>query len=413
MYLSYTVYFICLLLFLWGISVAPKGRFHSDYLTKDVIKSMRGLAAIGVILHHISQEEIFQTKQELGLFLNAGYLFVSLFFFSSGYGLLKKLDEDPNYLKGFLKKRLPVVIVPFYVSTLFYGIFNLITGNHLEPLQWVTNIIGITMMNEYAWYPIVLAILYVAFYFIFRGQASRTKKMLYMLAVILAMGMIFCVNGHFAWWAGSTPDWWMYEYGPDWDKWYLQMKVFWFSGEWWVNSQIAFLVGMLYETYEEKLTAFFAKLYPLKLVVVIILTVAADVLTSYTQAVIGYWSEFAGEGPAIGAKIICYIAQLPHVIFFTIFILVFTMKIRTINPITRFFGKYSLHTYLMNLMALLILRPVFLDFPGRVIKDPSIGMPVFIVSVFALTIILALIFYKTCQKGRFFLSSFFESDDRA
>ena len=413
MYLSYTVYFICLLLFLWGIRVAPKGGFHSDYLTKDVIMSMRGFAAIGVILHHISQEELFQTKQELSLFLNAGYLYVSLFFFSSGYGLLKKLDEDPDYLKGFLKNRLPVVIVPFYVSVIFYGIYNVIAGNHLEPLQWVTNIIGVTMMNEYAWYPIVLAILYIAFYFIFKGSAIRARRFIYMLMVILAMGMIFCVSGHFAWWAGSESNWWMNEYGTDWNKWYLQMKVFWFSGEWWVNSQIAFLLGMIYETYEEKVTGFFAKRYPIKLAVIIILTVAADVLTTYTQGVIGYWSEFAGEGPAIGAKIICYITQLPHVVFFTVFILVFTMKIRTINPVTRFFGKYSLHTYLMNLMTLEIFRPVFLDFPGRVINNPSIGMPLFIVCVFASTIILALIFHKTCQKGLFFLTTLIASSKRS
>ena len=398
MYLSYTIYFICLLLFIWGIRVAPKGGFHSDYLTKDVMLSMRGFAAIGVILHHISQEELFQTKGELSLFLNAGYLFVSLFFFSSGYGLVKNLDTKPDYLNGFLKKRLPVVIVPFYVSVVFYGIFDLITGNRLEPIQWVTNIIGVTMMNEYAWYPIVLAILYVAFYFIFRGNASRVRKFIYMLIVIIGMGMIFCVGGHFLWWAGSEENWWMNEYGADADKWYLQMKVFWFSGEWWVNSQIAFLLGMIYETYEEKITGFFMKRYPVKIAAAIVLAVAADLLTTIMQGKVGYWSEFAGNGPAIVDKIICYFTQMPHVIFFTVYILVFTMKVRSLNPVTRFFGKYSLDTYMMNLMALLIFRPVFLDFPGRVIQKPAIGMPVFVVCVIAGTIVLALLYHAVCQK---------------
>lgn len=400
MYLSYVIYFICLILFLWGISVARRGSFHSDYLTKDVMLSVRGFAAIGVILHHISQEELFQSKGELSLFLNAGYLFVSLFFFSSGYGLLKNLDTKPDYLDGFLKKRLPVVIVPFYVSVVFYGIFNLITHNRLEPLQWVTNLIGLTMMNEYAWYPIVLAILYVAFYFIFRGSASRGRKFTYMLAVIICMGMIFCVGGHFPWWAGSEPNWWMNPYSADSDKWWMQMKVFWLSGEWWVNSQIAFLLGMIYETYEEKITGFFMKKYPVKLAAIIILTVAADILTTIMQGEFGYWSEFAGNGPAITEKIICYFTQMPHVVLFTVYILVFSMKVRSLNPVSRFFGKYSLDTYMMNLMAILIFRPLFLDFPGRVIKDPGIGMPIFVVCVFAGTTVLALVYHTVCQKVR-------------
>ena len=394
MYLSIIIYSLCLFLFLWGISVARKGDFHMDFLTEDVMKSMRGLAAIGVILHHISQEELFQTKGELGLFLNAGYLYVSLFFFSSGYGLLKKYDKDPDYLKGFLKNRLPVVIVPFYTSVVFYGLFNIITGNRLEPLQWVTNVLGITMMNEYAWYPIVLSILYVVFYLIFRGRSSRTKAFLYMLLVILTMGMIFCVGGHFLWWAGSEPNWWMNPYGVDAQHWWMQQKVFWFSGEWWVNSPIAFLLGMIYETYEEKINAFFRRKYAVKIAAVIVLTYLAHALTTFTQAVFGYWSEFAGDGPAISDKIICFFTQLPHVVFFTLFIVVFTMKVRTINPVTRFFGRYSLDTYLMNLMAIQIFRPLFLDFPGRLIKDPNIAMPVFIVCVFAATIALGVISHK-------------------
>ena len=394
MYLTYFVYAACLFLFIWGISFAGRGKFHDDYLSPDVMKSMRGLTAVGVILHHISQEEVFQTVGELSMFVEIGYLFVSVFFFCSGYGLLKSLDTKPGYLDGFLRKRLPVIIVPYYVSIVLYGIFNVATGVELAPLQWVTNLIGVTMMNEYAWYPIVLAILYIAFYLIFKREGARNRKMLYMLVVILALGAIFCVGGHFLWWAGSSPNWWMNPYSSDSDKWYLQMKVFWFSGEWWVNSPIALLLGMVYETYEDAITGFFKKHYLPKVIVLAILTVLADVLTRMTRAYPSYWSEFAGEGPGIGAKFITYIMQLPHVILFTLFIIVFLMKLHTINPVTRFFGKYSLDTYMMNLMAILIFRPLFLDFPGRIIKDPQIGRPLFFVCVFVTTVVFGLIYHR-------------------
>jgi peptidoglycan/LPS O-acetylase OafA/YrhL len=81
-------------------------------------------------------------------------------------------------------------------------------------------------------------------------------------------------------------------------------------------------------------------------------------------------------------------------IFFTVFIMMFTMKIRTVNPVSSFFGKYSLDTYMMNLMPILIFRPVFLDFPGRVVKNAVLGRALFVICVFAATIILALIYHR-------------------
>ncbi len=383
-----------MVLFLWGMSAKFRGQIHTDYLSLDATKSMCGFASIGVILHHISQEEVFQSSGELRLFLNSGYMFVSLFFFCSGYGLLKSLDTRPGYLDGFLKKRLPVIVVPYYTSIIIYGIYNIIAGNRLEGLQWVTNLLGITMMNEYAWYPVVLAILYIAFYLIFKREGPRGRKLIYILIVILAMGMIFCICGHFPWWAGSSPNWWMNPFSADSKKWWLGQKVWWFSGEWWVNSQIAFLLGMIYETYEEKITAFLTKRYPLKISLIIILTLATDILTSIMQGIVGYWSEYAGNGPGIVNKILCYLTQMPHVFFFTLFIVAFTMKIRSSNPVSRFFGKYSLDTYMMNLLAILIFRPLFLDFPGRVVKNAVAGRALFVVCVFAGTILLAVIYHK-------------------
>ena len=393
MYLTYTVLFLILLIFIWGISFSGRGKIHEDYLSRDIMMSMRGLAAIGVIIHHISQEEVFQTAGELAPFVNAGYMYVSLFFFCSGYGLLKNLDTKPGYLDGFLKKRLPVIVIPFYTSVVFYGIYNLITGVHLAPLQWFTNIIGITMMNEYAWYPIVLAILYLAFRLIFKGSATRTRKLVYMFIVIIALGVIFCVNGHYLWWAGSEA--WTSPMSSELDsKWYMGFKVFWLSGEWWVNSPVAFLLGMIYETNETRITDFFRKGYPGKITALAILTIAADVLTNYTRVRFDFWSEYHQPGPGITNKMITLVTQYPHIILFTLFIIVFTMKIRTVNPVTKFFGKYSLDFYMMNLMALLIFRPLFLDFPGRIIKDPLLGRSLFFVCVFAASILLGMIYHR-------------------
>ena len=110
----------------WGRSnkLFKKNEFNDDFLSLDTMKSLRGFAAIGVILHHISQEQVFQQEGILLPFVNAGAYFVSIFFFASGYGLLKSFNSKPDYLKGFIKKRIvKSIIVPFYVDVLIYGAF--------------------------------------------------------------------------------------------------------------------------------------------------------------------------------------------------------------------------------------------------------------------------------------------------
>ena len=64
------------------------------------------------------------------------------------------------------------------------------------------------------------------------------------------------------------------------------------------------------------------------------------------------------------------------------------MKFHSSNPVTRFFGKVSLETYMMNLMALTTCRILYKVFPERSWQY----MALYIVCVVALTILLALIY---------------------
>ena len=108
MYLTYTVYVLLLALFIWGGKFAgfKNNQFHEDSSSLDSMMSLRGFAALGVILHHISQEGAFQwaggghgKPGELSIFVNAGYLFVAIFFF---FALL--IVNVTVYFPGFVEK---------------------------------------------------------------------------------------------------------------------------------------------------------------------------------------------------------------------------------------------------------------------------------------------------------------------
>ena len=410
MYLTYTVYVLLLALFIWGGKFAgfKNNQFHEDSSSLDSMMSLRGFAALGVILHHISQEGAFQwaggghgKPGELSIFVNSGYLFVAIFFFCSGYGLIKSFESKPDYLKGFMKKRvLKTLIVPYYVSILIYGLARFASGERLPAAQWITNILGFTMMNEYAWYPIIAGILYTAFYLIFKNIKNQKVSYNAMAGVIVLLGMIFCINGHFTWWAGPK-NWWLDNTSPLHQKWWAHQKVFWISGEWWINSCPALFVGMLFAQFEKQIRSWFKKFYWGKLILVLTITVATYILSGFGQWKFGWWSEFSGNGPDIGKKVATYFCVIPYSIMFTIMIFTIMLKYKVSNPVSRFFGKISLETYMMNLIAITAFRfllykphPQYGSMPAY--KAGNYNLAIYLAAVFAVTILLGILYKFLC-----------------
>lgn len=351
------VYGLVFILLFWGGTnkFGKKKEFNEDYASLEVMKSIRGIAAIGVMLHHVSQEFAFQEAKALSPFVNAGAYFVAVFFFCSGYGLIKSLDTKKDYLKGFIRKRIvKSIVLPFYVNVLIYGLFMLIVRMPFTKTQWVTNLVGVTMMNEYAWFPIVLSLLYLVFFLCFRFIKNRPVCLGIILLFIIGLGIGFCYNGHFAWWHGAK-NWWLTPAAAKAEWWQVE-KALWFNGEWWVNSAPAFFTGLVFASYEKYLVAFFKKVYIVKFLILLAVTMVFFKLSSWGQAKFGYWTEWSGNGPGIAEKMKTYFCQVPLFLLLGLAIIIFMMKYHVSNPVTRFFGKYSLHTYLMNLAALTALR---------------------------------------------------------
>lgn len=358
--LSWAVYALFLALILWGGRSAGKGRFFDDPFERDSLLPLRGVAAVGVLLHHISQEDSFEgITRELCFFRKIGFLMVAIFLFSSGYGLMKSLAKKPGYLDSFARKRFPEVLVPFYVNVVLYGIFLTPYIGGYAPLQWVTNFLGLSMMNKYGWFSVAFFLLYAAFLFIFKRVKDKDRGILCMLGVVLFMGCLFCVGGHFPWWTGEA-GWWLKENAFANSPWWKQIYVFWFGGEWWVNSVVAFVVGLVFGLHEEKIRKWFEKGYGLKLFCSAAFFGFSYWLFRFADTNVGYWSEFQKPSPGIGDKFLCYFVQLFTTVSFVVLIAALLMKFRTANPISRFFGRISFESYLMNLLAIYIFR--FLEF---------------------------------------------------
>ena len=105
-----------------------------------------------------------------------------------------------------------------------------------------------------------------------------------------------------------------------------------------------------------EIAGFFQRLYALKFHILLLVTYLAYLLSEFGQNKFGYWTEYSGKGPGVYNKMWTFFCQLPVFAILGLLIIVFMMKYHVENPVTRFFGKFSLDTYLMNLMALEVTR---------------------------------------------------------
>ena len=315
---------LALLLFL-GLKPSKLREWQEEPLSLDKSKAIQGFAAVAIIVHHLAQE-LAENAGAIGFFTELGVLFVGIFFFFSGYGLYTSLKTKENYLKGFLKKRLVTILVPFYMCILVFTAAACICGTRFTPLQLLGVLSGWSLINQHMWYIVEIAILYLAFYVIYRLIKNRTVATVVMGIFVIAMM------------AGSL----MLAHGKD------MSASGWFQGEWWYNSSFLFVIGIIVSKHSEGLRRIARKGYIIWLLVLAALLVLLGPQTVYMLRRYSYWSEIPGETRAIFDKLRCLSVQLPWIICFVLFLLLIMMRVRFGNPVLKFLGSISLELYLIH-----------------------------------------------------------------
>ncbi len=123
--------------------------------------SIRGLSAVEIMLGHIGIAT--------GLFIlypnrKAGILFVGIFFLLSGYGLSKSLNENKEYLKHFLIRRMSSILIPAYLVYLLSGIIDLFRLKQFPFLIIVQYVLCAEFFSRTNWYVFEILIFYIVFY---------------------------------------------------------------------------------------------------------------------------------------------------------------------------------------------------------------------------------------------------------
>lgn len=163
--------FILLLISLF-VYLIPKT--DVDYLSNKSTKSLKGLLALLIIFHHISQK--ITTGENFSNFEYMGRYIVALFFFLSGYGLYFQYRNNATYMENFLKKRLVRIFIPFFVFIVIYVIYRATLGEVVNVDFFLSFWKDHSNIIYNGWFINSIIVLYVIFYVSFVNKDSKISE---------------------------------------------------------------------------------------------------------------------------------------------------------------------------------------------------------------------------------------------
>ena len=372
----YLLYFLLGVLIFFGARCEKRGEWNEEYTGLRQTKTLLGVTALGVALHHMAQKSCapWHSPQVivhgLDLFVPMGYMFVGVFLFCSGLGLYKSLKSKPDYLKGFFKRRVLPIITAFYLSEIIYTAIRLLMGEKMDFTTLVWYLSGLHMSNFNAWYVIVIPFFYLAFWAAFR----LCKKEGWAVFFVYLFTLGYAVLGAFI---DHQNEWWM-------------------RGEWWYNSIILFPLGLTFGKYEKQVTAFLKKGYyfwlPLSFLLIFLLYWQSEWLNGNVW---GYYGEW-GDPLKVPHRLLSAGFQWLSAIAYTAFCFLAMMKISLGNRALSWLGGVTLEFYLMHGIYVELFGYDFLGFTKSIVYIRNV--PLYILTVLSCAIPATVLFRLLLKK---------------
>ena len=333
--MEYTIAFYICIAILGAVLFAGSSRRPANetaFFDRISSKEIQGGLAVFIIFHQtvVALDASGDNAGDMRFFYYYGILAVAFFFFSSGFGLIKRWMTDENYIKGFMRRRIFTVLVPFFICNYIYLtdalLNNIAFRKHFGFGEVICSFFGIFLINNEMWFAVEIMILYVAFRFVFARVKKPLTGILIMTGVVLVMMTIGLFSGHS-------------ETG---------VMSYWFKGEWWYNTIFMFPLGMLYAYKEERINKVIRRAFISILIASSVLAVLMDHVHRNLISKHIFWSEYDGSANPVLDKLLGLGQETVYELVFLIFVLTLLSRIKIGNPVIRFFGKISLETIMLN-----------------------------------------------------------------
>ena len=288
---------------LWGIKW-ERG-LNEDCLQPRGTDALRGALALGVLFVHIAQ----YCPGGWGFVLMAklGHLLVAGFFFLSGYSLQSRYMAQADYCKTFLRKRLLGVLLPYVVvSAVYWSYYNLL-GMGYDLWDVLTLFAQGKPVASFSWYIPAILTFYLAFWGLMRLCKRNYGVMVLGGAVWFAVYCVVCLVLGF--------------------------------GKWWYISAFPVVWGMAWAVRGKAIEACLKKHFWLVFVPVVLAFAGIVILENQL-----HMGRLNTALEACAATL--FVAGL----------MVLLYKLRLGNPVLRSLGRLSMELYLMQGLAIMVLR---------------------------------------------------------
>lgn len=282
---------------------------EKSILNKQTCSSLKGIAALFIILFHLYQKVDFSGLNALFKpFSPAMLLSNGMFFLFSGYGLQEKLKQDFNYLCiKFYLRRLISILFPAY---LIYLLSYLLKPLNTTPLWFYILGGGIIIWiktNDVVWFLIELVFLYTLFWVIYKKRNRMISNCI--MGTIILSWIVFAFLSH--------------------------------RGIVWYASTLCFLEGIIISQNKENVCRLLnnKKMYVYTLVILI----SVLVLSMYIFCQYEPWTFLS-----------YVLATNMSTLTFSAILILVTYRIKIGNRITSFLGEISYEMYLIHKLLIIL-----------------------------------------------------------
>lgn len=168
----------------------------NNFLKRDEELCLKGLGAFSIMIGHIAPAVI-------GFFF-PGDLWVGIFFFYSGYGLMISYRKKENYLSHFIRRKIINIYIPFAVAEISYLLSRaVIEHRNYSYKDLFFSVLGIKLSNSVLWYIVEIMVIYFIFWLIHynRNRVQNEWYWVILYAVFLVIGVVLDIG---TWWYVST-----------------------------------------------------------------------------------------------------------------------------------------------------------------------------------------------------------------
>lgn len=191
---------IIVFLIIGGVVSAKSFTTEQTFLSVNQTNWLRSIAILMIMFsHYYPVLGLTYSDGIISFCMNFGYMGVAIFFFLSGYSVMISKINKPNYLNGFIKKRLIRLYIPFLIVFVINILILWFTGKEISAEYFIYMPL-MSLPNTLNWYLKIQLCLYIVFYVL--AKLIRNRNLL--IGIVFAVCVVYMCIGYFS---GITAFW--------------------------------------------------------------------------------------------------------------------------------------------------------------------------------------------------------------